>query len=548
MTTDSRENASSMPATIGRYEIVARLATGGMAEILLGRLVGPNGFERPVVIKRILPHLARVPTFLDMFLDEARIVADIRHPNVVQVHELGRADEELFLVMEYLEGESASALLKRMVSRSENLPFGVAAYIVAELCAGLHAAHELVDTNGKPRELVHRDVSSQNVFVTYAGSVKLLDFGIAQAADRITRTEAGQIKGKFEYMSPEQCLSKPLDRRADIFAAGVVLYELSTGTRLFRRDSPAATIQAIFSPFTPPSLARTAYPPSLERVVLKALAQKRKDRYATAAEMRKDLLASLRAMSTEDEPTEALGKLMRERFAERMGDKAEMLRKLRLGGIDVHVPMHETDSAIDLPAPPSIDATAVGSEVAPRPSSVPNARPRRVWPMIAVAFVGIGGALLYHQRAATTERASAPAISSVSSATAETSTAPPLPSIIATTAAPATSIVVHVDATPRGSHVFLGDVDQGAAPIDLHLPSSKSPIAMDVRHPGFTAQNQQLVPDVNQRIGVALEKEDRRGASAAPHPATKTAVSPPAATAPTTPPPPMPTDGFTKFN
>src|SRR5262245_61887209 len=223
----SASGAPTVSERIGRYEVVGELAIGGMATILLGRLVGPRGFEHPVVIKRILPHLAKMPEFVDMFVDEARIVAGIRHPNVVQVTELGCEGDELFLVMEYLEGESVGGLLRRIWTQDGEIDRALAVYIVAEACAGLHAAHELTDEAGKLRGLVHRDISPQNMFVTYSGAVKVLDFGIAQAADRLTRTEAGQVKGKFAYMSPEQCLSQPLDRRSDVFALGVVLYELT---------------------------------------------------------------------------------------------------------------------------------------------------------------------------------------------------------------------------------------------------------------------------------------------------------------------------------
>src|SRR5262245_24036371 len=202
--------------SVGSFEIVGHLATGGMAEILLGRASGPSGFERIAVIKRVLPHLASEPRFAQMFLDEARIAALIRHPNVVQIHELACEGDQLFIVMEYLEGESVAGLLRRLIAQQTRLPPALAAHIVAEACCGLHAAHELVDHSGRPLGVVHRDVSPQNIFVTYDGAVKVLDFGIAVARDRVTKTETGQLKGKFEYMAPEQCLGKALDRRADL--------------------------------------------------------------------------------------------------------------------------------------------------------------------------------------------------------------------------------------------------------------------------------------------------------------------------------------------
>ena len=283
---------------VGRYEVAGRLATGGMAEILLGRLVGPSGFERPLVIKRILPHLAEQQSFVSMFLDEARLAAQIRHPNVVSVSELGQEGDDLYLVMEYLEGENAAGLIRRSMVTGKNTDFALCAYIVAEACAGLHAAHELTDPDGNPLRLVHRDVSPQNIFVTYGGAVKVLDFGIAKAADRITQTEAGQLKGKFDYMSPEQCRGRALDRRSDVFALGIVLYELTTRKRLFKRSNKLAMLEAVCrDPIYPPSKLIKGYPAALERVLMKALKRDPDARYATAAEMRRDLLSAMREMN-----------------------------------------------------------------------------------------------------------------------------------------------------------------------------------------------------------------------------------------------------------
>ncbi|MEQ8891109.1 MAG: serine/threonine-protein kinase, partial [Sandaracinaceae bacterium] len=262
----------NLPRRLGRYDIVGRLGAGGMAEILLGRISGPSGFERPVVIKRILPHLHGLREFVDMLLDEGRIAARIGHPNVVQVQELTHEREDLYLVMEYLEGEAASGLARRARARRLRLLPTLCAYIVAEACAGLHAAHELRSPDGELLDVVHRDVSPQNLFVGYDGTVKVLDFGIAKAAGRITRTEAGMLKGKFEYMSPEQARGDALDRRSDVFALGIVLYELSTQHRLFRRASHTETLRAVIgAEVPPPSEIDPSYPAVLEEVCLRAL-------------------------------------------------------------------------------------------------------------------------------------------------------------------------------------------------------------------------------------------------------------------------------------
>lgn len=345
-----RENSvEHLPEQIGRYQILGLLGTGGMAEILLARLYGPSGFERPVVIKRILPHLAREQRFHDMFLDEARIVAGIRHQNVVHVHELGQEGGELYLVMEYLEGESASSLARRLASHRKLLNFGLCAHLMAEVSAGLHAAHELKDLSGVSKGLVHRDVSPANVFITYAGEVKMIDFGIATAADRVSRTEAGQVKGKYAYMSPEQCMGLPLDRRSDIFSMGTVLYELSTCRRLFKRQSDMLTLQAIcHEEVLPPSELVPEYPKALERICLRALAKKPDERYSTTLEMRRDLLEVARDLNGSKVPEESLAKVMRRLFPDRIEEKRLMLNKLRLGQNLTNLPATDIDDSVEL--------------------------------------------------------------------------------------------------------------------------------------------------------------------------------------------------------
>ena len=351
MATVGRSPLSNFPPQIGRYQMLGLLGTGGMAEVLLARLVGPSGFQRPVVIKRILPHLAREQHFRDMFLDEARIVAGINHQNVVHVHELCQEDGELFMVMEYLEGESAAGLARRLSTKRKLLSFGLAAHVVAEVSNGLHAAHNLRDTEGRPQNLVHRDVSPANIFVSYDGGVKMLDFGIAVAADRVSRTEAGQVKGKYAYMSPEQCKGKALDRRSDVFSLGTVLYEISTCRRLFKRDSDMLTLQAVCSEeVLPPSQLVTNYPPALEAVVLTALQKNKEDRYQSALELRRDLLEVSRQLNEGRIPEESLARVMHKLFEERIEQKRSLLSRIQAGSEVTSVPLAEADASIELPA------------------------------------------------------------------------------------------------------------------------------------------------------------------------------------------------------
>jgi eukaryotic-like serine/threonine-protein kinase len=387
--------------SIGRYEVLGLLATGGMAEILLGRLSGPSGFQRPVVIKRILPHLLRLPEFRTMFLDEARIVALIHHENVVQVSDLGSDNDSLYLVMEYLQGESVGGLLRRLTSRQQRMPAWLAAHVVAEACAGLHSAHELTDASGNSLGLVHRDVSPQNVFVTYDGGVKLLDFGIAKVAGRSTRTATGQVKGKFQYMSPEQCKGEPLDRRSDVFALGAVLYELTTGTKPFKRATEHLTFLAICDePVVWPSRVIEGYPKALEPIVLRALSRDRNKRYPTALEMRQDLIAALRELEPSADARLALAELMRREFSERIADKRELIRQLGRGDAPAHIPNAEVDEAVELPA-----VTEMGSAIQAESRRARLAR-SLIW--LAGAVVLVASMLM---AAALTRSAAEPSIS-----------------------------------------------------------------------------------------------------------------------------------------
>jgi eukaryotic-like serine/threonine-protein kinase len=340
----------SPPAHVGRYHVVGHLASGGMAELFLGRLVGPGGFERPVVLKRVLPELVGRRQVLDMFLDEARVAARIQHPNVVQVQELVEQDGAYYLVMEFLQGESALGLMKRAARRGERMPPALAAHVVAEACAGLHAAHELTSETGEPLRLVHRDVSPGNLFVTYHGAVKVLDFGIAKFEAKTTETAVGKVRGKFAYMSPEQCRGRPVDRRSDVFALGTLLFEFSTGRRLFARATPQQTMRAVVQAQLPP-LKRLDpdFPDALIGALERALAPDPADRYPTAAHLRRALAAYVFAAGSEELPEERLARLMGAWFPRRIEQKRTLLREVRTGTQVTHIPEPEADAAIELP-------------------------------------------------------------------------------------------------------------------------------------------------------------------------------------------------------
>ncbi|HTB75879.1 MAG TPA: protein kinase [Polyangiaceae bacterium] len=282
------------PGSSGRYYPIAQLGRGGMSEVYLAIARGPAGFNKLVVIKQLLSGLVTEPHFLDMFLDEARLAARLNHPNIVQTNEVGLADGKYFMAMEYLDGQSLLKIVQRMLPRP--VPVAVALGIAANVCAGLHCAHTLTDFGGTPLGVVHRDVSPHNIFVTYAGQVKILDFGIAKTTSRTTETQTGILKGKIAYMSPEHIGGVTLDARSDVFSLGVVLYEALTGQRLWGSPTRDVAIVKRLVTGDVPASPRLVVPDlteDVDRICRRALAIDRDERYASALEMQKDLEESI---------------------------------------------------------------------------------------------------------------------------------------------------------------------------------------------------------------------------------------------------------------
>ena len=284
---------------LDRFELIAELASGGMATVYLARLSGVAGFQRFVAIKRLHPHLASDKDFIQMFLDEARLAARLHHPHVVPIQEIGESDQGYYLVMDYIEGDTLARLMARSAQSGNVLPARVAVRAALDTLAGLHAAHELVDDEGKPLEIVHRDVSPQNVLVGVDGSSRITDFGVARAASRLTTTKSGQLKGKLSYMAPEQARGKGIDRRSDIFAMGIVLWELLVRKRLFKGDGEAETLNKVMN--DPIPMLRDANPEvhaALEAVCMKALERDMDKRFPTAAEFADALEAAANESGT----------------------------------------------------------------------------------------------------------------------------------------------------------------------------------------------------------------------------------------------------------
>ena len=412
-------------ARVGRYELEHPLARGGMAEVFVARLVDDEGFARRVALKRALPELNRDRAFADMFRAEARLAASLAHHNIVAVHDLGEDNHGLFLVMELLHGADVGALLR---AAPEPIPFPIALAIVGDACAGLHHAHERRDAEGTPLGIVHRDISPQNLFVTFDGCTKLLDFGIAKAIDQLgdRATRTGTLRGKVPYMSPEQCRGEVLDRRTDVFSLGIVLWELVTGERLYgaRGESDFEVFKQISDRDAPdPSERRADTPPALARVIAKALARARDARYPTIAAFHDDLEAltsgpaPLLSVATPRE----VGRYVAARFP----DRAEAWKR----GTLVDAPQPRVTAPLAAATRPVEDFDVPATRQSPNAATVTRVptippAPAKSWRWIAplavaaVAVAVAGGYLAGH-------RGSPVATSTAAPASAPLATSPP---------------------------------------------------------------------------------------------------------------------------
>ncbi|HEY2510123.1 MAG TPA: serine/threonine-protein kinase [Polyangiaceae bacterium] len=273
-----------------RYRVVEKLESGGMAEVFRAESEGLQGFKKQVAIKRVLPHLSEKKKFISMFLDEARLSAQLTHSNCVQVFDIGVGDNAYFIVMEYVDGANLKAIAESLRKNGREFPVQCAALIALEICKGLSYAHELRDPNGVDLKIVHRDMSPPNVLVTKYGEIKIVDFGLAKANSQLERSEPGIIKGKFSYLSPEAALGQEVDARTDIFAVGIILWELLTGQRLFLGETDFQTVKKVQQAVVPsPSQINKTVPPELEKIVTRALARDPNVRYQTARELGVDL-------------------------------------------------------------------------------------------------------------------------------------------------------------------------------------------------------------------------------------------------------------------
>jgi serine/threonine-protein kinase len=492
---------------VGRYALYGDFAHGGMATVHLGRLLGPVGFARTVAIKRLHPQYAKDPDFVSMFVDEARLAARIRHPNVVATLDVVVLDGELFLVMDYVQGETLARLLRLQRERREQTPVRVALAVITQVLAGLHAAHETRNERSEPIGLVHRDMSPQNVIVGVDGVARVLDFGIAKAEGRVQTTREGQLKGKLSYVAPEQLKGDAVDRRTDVYAAAVTLWEVLTGRRLFKAESEWQLVNLVMeAEVQPPSVYAPHIPPELDALVMRGLSRAPEDRFASAFEM-----------------ALALERIMPLASAREVGEWAEVIGGHALARRAALVSEIETDSALTnvvsvqdlrgsisaIPTPTPSGVASVVTTMSRVPSIRPEtgfhalrtvppvaAKPGRTWPA-ALLLTLAGGALAGYAimtmgpSAAPPSRATSLPVQPIDYPPPPTASLEPPP---AASAAPAPSTAARLNPPPAAPPVAAARSATAAAPAasivsptaSAPAPDCSPPYTVDkdgIRHP-----------------------------------------------------------------
>jgi serine/threonine protein kinase len=498
---------AGLPRRLGKYTLVRRLATGGMAELFLAIQRSVGGFEKLIVIKRILPSMNQDGAFIEMLLHEARIAATLSHPNIAQVFDVGMDEGAYFIAMEHVHGEDLRAIVRQMKARGAvEFPMEHALSIVLGLCAGLAYAHEKRDLAGTALNIVHRDVSPQNVIVTFGGDVKVVDFGIAKSDVRLgDGTESGRLKGKVPYMSPEQARGEPLDARSDVFAAGVILFELTTGRRLFKASSEYETLKLICEREYPlPSRIRLDYPPALEAIVTRALAKDRDLRWQSARDMQGALEEFVRQNRVGAGRT-GLSQFMRTLFEEKLLSHTEALLQEKL--LADSIPPEPVES----PAP--TDAAPLESA---RPSSFGPTASRTVTdarvvdrsrPAVVLGAVGLLAAIATSSGVLLSWTHRPAAAAPATGAAASAPSTPPSPR-------PPHGVVAIASAPPGASIFVNGQPGAQVTPATFGDLSIGTPYVITLSAPGFEeASETVLLTDDSPSAAVSLVLEHRT----APH-------------------------------
>jgi len=311
----------------GKYLLLSRIAQGGMAELYRAKLIGDEGFEKLIAIKTILPHLSEETNLVKSFIDEAKLAAFLQHPNIVQIYDFGSVNSTYYIAMEYLYGKDLKLITERYNEKELPLSIENALYIATQVCAGLDYAHKLKDFRGNPLNIIHRDIGPHNIFISYDGQVKIIDFGIAKAAIQNTKTQDGSIKGKMAYMSPEQAQGEAIDHRSDIFAMGILLYEMVTHKRMFEGDAFRIFAKVREADYTPAEIVNEALPRDLCRIIDKALAKDLEQRYQSAEELLTDLEKCMHGLSISPSYRN-LSQYMKDLFGKDAEAEFETIRKI----------------------------------------------------------------------------------------------------------------------------------------------------------------------------------------------------------------------------
>jgi TonB family protein len=364
------ESPDQPGARFGQYTLLERIAVGGMAEVWKARMRGVEGFQKTVAIKRILPHMTDNAEFVEMFIDEAKLAAQLTHPNIVHIYDLGRMGRDYYIAMEYVEGKDLRSLLNAARRRGASLPLGLGLLIAARVASALDYAHRKRDFEDRELGLVHRDISPQNVLLTYEGDVKLCDFGIVKAVSKASHTQMGALKGKLQYMSPEQAWGRPVDARSDLFSLGSVLFEMVTGERLFPGDSEMSVLEAVRQGQTrTPRQLNPAVPRDVDEIVARAIAIDPNDRFQSAGEMKQRLESALAALTPTPGPT----------------DLAAYLRHVLEPAVPADQPETAAPPASEpLSWPPETSTPAAAAALASEPAG-PEATIEPVAPLVEVA-------------------------------------------------------------------------------------------------------------------------------------------------------------------
>ncbi|MFA6956141.1 MAG: TonB family protein [Thermoanaerobaculia bacterium] len=433
----------------GQYTLLEKIATGGMAEVWKARMKGVEGFQKTVAIKKILPHMSDNEEFVTMFVDEAKLAAQLNHNNIIHIYDLGKISNSYYIAMEFIDGHDLKSILKRGAEVGQPMAPEIALFIASKVAAALDYAHRKRDFDEKEMGLVHRDVSPQNVLISYEGDIKLCDFGIAKAASKASHTMAGALKGKLQYMSPEQAWGKSIDKRSDIFALAAVLFELLTGEKLFTGDSELSVLEQVREArVRPPSSINDEVTPDVDAIVLKALAKEQGQRYETAGEMAKDLdrvLFSMRPTPSSADLAIYLNRIYSEQpVAPVMGDH-------------VVEESHDRDRELSIPAAPPPQVVTPTPVAAPAPAPAPVATFAAAEPheekkppiaaigIAAVVLIGIIGGGLYFMKSKGTTEPTATATAAAATTTASAIPAPAIATDTATTTANATSDQAMID-------------------------------------------------------------------------------------------------------